>query len=64
MALSLMLISLKILYPPTPPPPFFFQKKVRILKFIQWNPDITMYQGTGKITLFYRGIVINEFPVL
>ena len=24
---------------------------------IQWNPDITMYQGTGEITSLYRGIV-------
>ena len=24
---------------------------------LQWNPDITMYQGTGKITSLYRGIV-------
>ena len=24
---------------------------------LQWNPDITMYQGTGEITSLYRGIV-------
>ena len=24
------------------------------------NPNITMYQGTGKIASLYRGIVINE----
>ena len=27
---------------------------------IQWNPDITMYQGTGKFTSFYQGIVLNK----
>ena len=27
------------------------------------EPDITMYQGTGKIKSLYRGIVINESPV-
>ena len=30
------------------------------VNFLQWNPDITMYQGTGKITSFYWGIVLNE----
>ena len=30
---------------------------------LPWNPDITMYQRTGKITSLYRGIVINESPV-
>ena len=27
---------------------------------VQWNPDITVYQGTGKITLLYWGIIINS----
>ena len=31
--------------------------------YIQCNPDITMYQGTGKITSLYRGIVDNESVV-
>ena len=26
----------------------------------QWNPDITMYQGNGKITSLYRGIAMNK----
>ena len=30
---------------------------------LQGNPDITMYQGTGKITSFYRGIILNESPI-
>ena len=30
---------------------------------VQWNPNITMYQRTGKITSLYRGIVINESPI-
>ena len=34
--------------------------KYRMCSARQWNPDITMYQGTGKITSLYRGIVINE----
>ena len=28
---------------------------------LQWNPDITMYQGTGEITSLYRGIVKPGF---
>ena len=35
--------------------------KLRIL--LQWNPDITKCQGTGKICLLYRGFVINETPL-
>ena len=27
---------------------------------VQWNPVITMYQGTGMITSLYQGIVIDE----
>ena len=27
---------------------------------VQWNPDITMYQGTGMITSLYQGIIIDE----
>ena len=29
--------------------------------YIQWNPDITMYQGTGETTSLYRGIVKPGF---
>ena len=28
---------------------------------LQWNPDITMYLGTGEITSLYRGIVKPGF---
>ena len=28
---------------------------------LQWNPDITMFQGTGEITSLYRGIVKPGF---
>ena len=28
--------------------------------FVQWKPDIMMYQGSGKITSLYQGIIINE----
>ena len=28
---------------------------------VQWNPNITMYQGTGEITSLYRGIVKPGF---
>ena len=31
------------------------------VNFLQWNPNIMMYQGTGKITLLYRGIVKPGF---
>ena len=30
-------------------------------KKVQWNPDKTMYQGTGEITSLYRGIVKPGF---
>ena len=30
---------------------------------VQLNSDITMYQGTGEITSFFQGIVINKSPI-
>ena len=30
---------------------------------IQWDPDITMHQGTGEITSLYRGLAVNESPI-
>ena len=27
---------------------------------VQWNPDITLYQGTGKITSLYRGSTVIQ----
>ena len=34
-----------------------------LVKVLQWNSDMIMYQGTGKITSLYWGIIINESPV-
>ena len=31
---------------------------------LQWNPDVTMYQGTGKITSLCRGLILNKSPIL
>ena len=30
---------------------------------LEWNPDIMMYQGNGKITSLYWGIALNESPI-
>ena len=36
---------------------------LHILYKIQWNPDITIRQGSSKIISLYRGIVISKLPI-
>ena len=41
----------------------YLQPLVDIQNIATVDPDITMYQGTGKITLLHWDTIINESPV-
>ena len=39
-----------------------YYQNFTVFPLIQWNRDITMYQGTSQITSLYQGTVIYESP--
>ena len=42
---------------------FWTEMHLFLLWHLQWNPDITICQGSSKIISLYRGIVISKLPI-